>query len=443
MAPPLTRKAALSRRALLGLCAKSSLGFALGRTPYGGRLRLSVPWPVTSLEPASLSDGFAALFASAVFEPLFGLDAQGNPYPALTDALPNKLGAGCRVTLRKGLKTAAGRALAGVDVVATITRARARGGIGLLGELENPRVDAQDPLSVVFEHAGPDAVARTLSNPLLSLVPRGFSPLSPDGCGAFKLELGRGRALFTRNPSAARGAAFLDAIEVTQVSDFADLLRGFEAGEADIGWFGTGLYRAVKDAVAFEAPRYGIAVLSAGKTVGAWGAPGALQALLDAVPAQQLTHLGLRGLPTQPRGSAAWGGPATTIAVLAGAPQLGAVARALASSMSTAGHELTVVEKSATELAELQSSRQFGLLVDIVRAPTPLPRDLEMALRTVANPEAAKHAPRTATASPRELGRQLPLGVIGELAIWGARRMTFFGLEAWQLGAVSLPTTPS
>jgi hypothetical protein len=248
--------------------------------------------------------------------------------------------------------------------------------------------------------------------------------------------------VLTRNLNAARGPAFLDAIEVTAVTDLAELLRGFEAGQTDVGWFGTGLYRAVKDAVTFEAPRYGFVVLLAGKAAGAWGAPGTLQTLLDAVPAQQLAHLALRGLPARAVGAPAWGGPTTTIAVLGGAPQLVATARALAASLSTPGHELTVVEKTETELSDLRNSRQFGLLLDTVRAPGAAPRELELALRTAANPEAAKHAPKTASLPPRELGRQLSLGVIGELAIWGARRAPFVGLEGWQLGGVSYRPTP-
>lgn len=437
----MTRRAQLTRRAFLAMSAVGGAAAGMGRTPYGGRLRLTVPWPIVSLEPASLSDGFAALFAGAVFEPLYGLDAAGNAYAALAEALPAKLDGGCRVTLRPGLKTAAGRPLAGLDVVATLARARARGAVGLLGELENPRVDSKDALSVVFTRGAPDVVARALSSPLLALVPRNFSPLAPDGCGAFKVELARGRALFSRNPNAARGASFLDAIEVASTTELAELLRGFEAGQTDVGWFGTGLYRTVKDAVAFEASRYGFAVLLAGKAAGAWGAPGTLQALLDAVPAQRLSHLGLKALPAQAVGSAAWGGPTTSIAVLSGAPQLAAVARALAATLSTPGHELSVVEKSAEELLALQTTRQFGLLVDCVRAPTPVPRDVEIALRTVASPEAAKRAPKTATLAARELGRSLPLGVIGELCCWGSRRAPFAGIEAWQLGAVSVRTT--
>ncbi|HEY6078300.1 MAG TPA: hypothetical protein VIW29_05825 [Polyangiaceae bacterium] len=428
----------VSRRAALAALGCASLASALGRVSYGGRLRLAVPWPISSLDPAQLNDGFSALFAGAAFDPLYGLDAAGEPYPALADGLPSKVPEGARLTLRPGLKTAAGRALGGADVLATLARARARGASGLLGELEPPELDARDPLSLLFRRAAPDALARTLASPLLALVPRGFSPLAPDGSGAFRVELAPGRALLTRNLNAARGPAYLDAVEVTSVSDVAELLRGFESGATDVGWFGAGLYRSVKDAVAFESPRYGFAVLLPGKAAGAWAAPGTLQPLLDALPAAQLAHLGVRGLPATASGSARWGGPATNLVVLASAPQLVAVARAIAAALSTPGHELRVTEKTAEELAALRESRTFGLMVDCVRAPGSSERELELVLRTAASPEAAKRSPKTAPLPARELGRQLALGVIGELSVYGSRRAALQGVESWQLGAVSL-----
>lgn len=438
----MTTPRSLSRRAFVSASAASAAGHALGRTPYGGRLRLSVPWPIVGVDPASLNDGFAALFAGALFEPIYGLDAAGSPYPTLADALPTKLGDGCRLKLRPGLRTAAGRPLAAADLLATLARARARGGGGLLGEIE-AALDKSDPLGVSFPGSTPESVARALSSPLASLIPRSFSPVAPDGCGAFKAELSNGKALLSRNPNAARGPAFLDAIEVSSVNDLAELLRSFEVGQSDVGWFGQGLYRAVKDAAPFETPRYAFAVLLPGKSVGAWGAAGTLQGLLDAVPAQQLSHLGLRGLPAQPQGSAAWGGPTTTIAVLGAAPQLVAIARAIAAGLSTPGHELTVVEKTSDELAALRKSQHFGLLLDCVRAPSGAVRDVELALRTASSPEAARRAPKTGRTSPRELGRQLALGVVGELSMWGALRSGFVGVEAWQLGAIYRASAPA
>ena len=426
------------RRAFLGVVSTSFGASALGRTPHAGRLRLGIPWPITSLDPAALNDGFSASFAAAVFEPLFATDASGKPYPALASKLPSPSAEGVRISLRPGLRTGSGRALSGADVLASVERARTRGAAGLLGEVEPPRLDAKDPLSVIFPKAEPEQLSLLLASPLLAVVPRGFSPLAPDGTGAFRMDIAPGRALMTRNMQATRGPAYLDAVEISAVTDLAELLRGFEAGSSDVGWFGAGLYRAVKDAVPFDTPRYGFAVLASGRLAGAWGAPGTLQTLLDGVAPEQLRHLGLRGLPNQSQATQRWGGPTIELAVPSACPQLLALARALVSTLSTPGHELRVVEKPPDEIARLRVSRQFGLMLDFVRSPGLGDRDAEHALRTAVNPEAAKRAPKVAAASPRQLARSLPLGVVGELTVHGARKSVFQGLESWNLGAVWL-----
>ena len=100
-------------------------------------------------------------------------------------------------------------------------------------------------------------------------------------------------------------------------------------------------------------------------------------------------------------------------------------------------------EKNAEELAALRDNKQYTLLVDVVRAAGTTARETELLLRTAASPDAAKRAPKTASVAPRELGRELTLGVVGELAIYGSRRAPFSGLDSWQLGAVSqrMPAT--
>ncbi len=429
--------AKLSRRALLAAAGSAAGARALGRTPYAGQLRLTVPWPITRLDPATLDDAFSALFSAAVCDPLFALDAAGKPYPALANALPRAHADGVRVTLRSGLRTAAGKALSASDVLASLQRARSLGAAGLLGEVERPRADPKDPFSVIFPKANAEALGLLLASPLLAIVPRGFSVLAPDGTGAFRIELSPGRARLTRNPHAARGAAFLDAVEVSAVTELADLLRGFEAGSSDVGWFGSGLYRAVKDAVAFETPRYGFAVMMSGRLAGGWGAPGALQALVNAVPREQLGHLGLRGLNYQPEGSPRWGGPPGEILVPQAAPQLLATAQALSTALSSPGHELTIAEKPTAELGRLRDSKRFALLVDFVRSPGLSDREAGAALRTAVSPETAKRAPLTAPVAPRELGLTLPLAVVGELTIHGAHRTSLSGLQTWQLGGVA------
>ncbi|HEX7671684.1 MAG TPA: hypothetical protein VF395_18955, partial [Polyangiaceae bacterium] len=75
--------ALLHRRTLLACALLSPASRALGRKPYGGVLRLSLPFDVGPLDPHSDSDAGSALLAGAIADPLFTWDASGSPYPAL------------------------------------------------------------------------------------------------------------------------------------------------------------------------------------------------------------------------------------------------------------------------------------------------------------------------------------------------------------------------
>ena len=70
------------------------------RTPVGGTLRLRLPLYFGGLDPHSLDDPLSALFASAIADPLFGLDSSGKPYPALASKLPERTEQGVRLSLR-------------------------------------------------------------------------------------------------------------------------------------------------------------------------------------------------------------------------------------------------------------------------------------------------------------------------------------------------------
>jgi peptide/nickel transport system substrate-binding protein len=426
----------LARRAFLSLTGVASSAHALGRTPLGGQLRLDVPWPIEGLDPHALHDGFSALFAHAAFDCLYAVDNAGRVYPALAQELPRASAGACIVTLRPGLTSARGKKLSAADLAFTWSRALSRGGAAVLSGFEPPRAVTGDALALSVPKADPQQLALALANPLTALVPRGFSALQPDGTGAFAAELTPARATLTRNLAAARGAAFLDRVELTSTRDLTDLLRRFEAGASDVAWFGTGLYKSVSDARKFDAGRYGFAVLSGGKAARAWSAPGTLQALLDGVAPEQLAHLGLRDLPQRSRGAARWGGGPADLNVDAGAPQLVAIGRVLSSVLSAPGHELRLVEHSTRDLERLRATRDFALLVHFVSSPAPTHRAAEAALRAAANPELAKRAPLTAPLPPREVARGLTLGVIGELTLFGAHARALVGLDSLQLGSV-------
>ena len=60
---------------------------ALGRTPVGGKLALLLPWALGRVDPHDLFYPAAALFGHALFDPLYALDAAGDPYPTLATDL--------------------------------------------------------------------------------------------------------------------------------------------------------------------------------------------------------------------------------------------------------------------------------------------------------------------------------------------------------------------
>ena len=425
------------RRALaLGLLSAFP-ALALGRKAYGGTLRLAVPWSVQRLDPHELDDPLAALFAAAICDPLYALDSTGRPYPALAEALPEPTAQGARVRLRAGLRSAKNQPLSAADLRASVERAQKRAGAALLADLAALRAVRGDPLALEFVGVNAATLGARLASPLAALLPRGYSPLEPDGTGAFQARLEPGRLLLLRNPNAARGAAFLDRVEVRAFSDLSDALRAFEAGNVDVGWLGSGLHRPRGGAVSFLGAAYGWAVLRTGRVRGGWGAPGVLQQLIDGVDPDRLRHSGLDGLPTTARPSAGWGGGPAEVLVADDAPQLALVARTLVTALSRPGHELTLVPTSRVELARRRVTRDFSLWVDFVRNLGPKGPMTQLALLAAVSPELAKKPPRIGDFDARAIARGLTLGVIGELWATGAQAPAFQGLAGWQLGDVS------
>ncbi|HET9960088.1 MAG TPA: hypothetical protein VFQ61_36600 [Polyangiaceae bacterium] len=434
----LNRRTWLAASLGLGLELQVEAALGLGRRPFGGTLRLSLPWGVTRLDPHELDDPLGALFAGAVFDPIFSLDARGRAYATLAQGLPEP-GArgGCRVRLRGGLETAAGKPLLAADLKTSLERAAKRAARALVAPLGETRLNRADPLVLEFPGAAsPQHVERALANPACALVPRDFTPLAPDGSGAFAARLERGRLRLERNLNAARGPAFLDAIEITTASSLAEALRDFEASKVDVGWLGSGLHQPRPGAVPFRAGRYGWVILRTGKLARAWGAPGVAQLLLDGIPAERLSHLGLDNLPRQPSEVRAWAGGPAELLVVPEAPQLALVAHSLASLLSQPGHELKVTELAPTELARRRSAGDYALIVDFVRSVGMGPALTQLALLTAENPALAVKPPHVDHDDARSMARQLRFGVVGELAISGSYMPAFKGLSEWQLADV-------
>ncbi|HTA90015.1 MAG TPA: ABC transporter substrate-binding protein [Polyangiaceae bacterium] len=424
----------LARRAFLAALCSSASARALGRSPFAGTLRLRLPLFFGGLDPHALDDPLSALFAPAIADSLFAFDTNGKPYPALASALPERTAKGTRLSLRPELVTARGKALSASDVVFSFKRAQASGGAAVLRSFHTPSVDDKDPLSVILPDADPEAVARALANPLTALVPRGFSPLRPDGTGAFSAQFQQSSLTLTRNERAARGAAFLDRIEVSAASDLADALRAFEAASVDVGWLGNGLYRARAGARPLEGPVYGWIVLRTGLDAKAWGAPGIAQQLCSALPADALSHFGVRALSHGEPG-VRWGGGPSALLVCDDAPYLLELGRALEPLLGAPGNEVHAAPTARSAWLDARRSRRFGLMLDFVRAADTDPTQAALTLLAAVDPALAKRPPRNLS-TLNDLTRTLTLGVLGEVRVSGSRMPEFEALETWQLGAV-------
>ena len=426
----------VGRRAFLAALGSAASASALGRTPLAGTLRLRLPLYFGGLDPHSLDDPLSALFAGAIADPLFALDANGKPYPALAGALPERTSAGSRITLRAELVSARGKPISAADAIFSLRRAQSAGGAAVLGAFRPATADGKDRLSFIVPEATPEGLARALASPLTAIVPRSFSPLLPDGTGAFKATLGSGSLSLMRNESAARGAAFLDRIELGRAADLADALRAFEAGQVDVGWLGNGLYRAKSGAIPLEGPIFGWVVLRTGLDAKGWGAPGIAQQLAAGVPGAALARFGVRPLADAGQ-SVRWGGGPTALLVSEDAPHAVELAQALEPLLSSSGNELRTTPVPRATWLEARRSRRFGLLLDFVRAANSDSTQSAQALLAAVDPALARRPPRNLS-SLLDATRTLSLGIVGELRVSGSRSPEFEALDAWQLGSVWL-----
>ena len=173
----------------------------------------------------NLFDPIAALFAHAVSDPVFSLDASGEPYPTLAAELPVVEAGKTVVRLRQGIVSARGRPLGSGDLMFSINRSRRMGGRAVFADLGAPRAHPRDSLAIMFPTGDAARIARALSSPLSALVPRAFTPDKPDGTGAMRADFTPSRLVLSRNPRAARGASFLDEIIVDQARRSSASLR--------------------------------------------------------------------------------------------------------------------------------------------------------------------------------------------------------------------------
>ncbi len=426
----------ITRRTCLAALATATL--AMARRTVGGRLRLSVPWGLSQLDPHDANDPAAAFFGSAVAEAMFGRDSRGRYYPTLAHEMPTPDRGGCVVRLRAGLKSSAGHPIDNRDLVWSVTRARRFGARALLAGMPNPKRLPDDPLAVVFDNTPAEQVLAALSSPLCALLPRAFGPKEPEGTGAFRASLSGGELLLQRNVYGARGPSYLEAIEVRSASDLAEGLRQFESGEVDLGWLGRGLHHPREDSRLVNAGRIGWVVLHSGKRVGPWGSPGAAAGLLASIAPSQLERFGL-GNVGRASTRHTYGGQDCELLTRSDSTYLVELGRSLSELLGSAGHRIQLVPSSANELARRKQDGDFGFILDITRSLGPSQRELQLSLLQEANTELARRPPAIPTGISDEALVQrttamLNMAAIGELNVVVGAMPHLQGLAGWQPG---------
>jgi peptide/nickel transport system substrate-binding protein len=432
----------LSRRNFLATAfATFAVGSAnaMGRLPYGGRLRLALPFALQRIDPHDARDPVSALLASAMFDPPFALDSGGVPYPTLAAGPIEVLPSGLGLRLRPGLEDANGVALTVRDLEFSLARARNGAAGVLLRSFGTPVRSKKEPDLLVFPRGTERSLSLALASPLVALVRRGFDPAKPVGTGAFAATLNDGKLSLLRNAHAARGAALLDAVDVDSVGDLAEALRRFEAEASDIGWLGRGLHRIRSGSEMFRSSSLGWLLLRSGKRLGNWGAPGAAQKLLSGIEPSRLERFGVR-LPPLQADQSAYAGPSAELLVRRDAPHLLELGEALAQMLSASGAVRVRPEERASAESKIDSG-DFDLALDFVRAFGPTREQQYLSLVSVANPSLLASAPTP----PAELDRTgLALhatqatrtAILSEFAVVAGRSSAFRGIDAWDLGAV-------
>ncbi len=426
----------LSRRGLL--LASAALSAGMARTPTNGRLRLAVPWGLGQLDPHDPNDAAAAFFGGAIADPLFAKDVHGRVYPALAAELPQREGDHCVIRLRPGLRSSKGRAIDTADLLWSMQRATNSGARALIGPFGAASAKRDSVPSIRFPTSDLDALADALCSPLTALLPRAFGPHAPVGTGAFEARLSPGRLVLERNPWAARGAPFLERIEIQSTTDLGEALRSFEAAEVDVGWLGRGLHAPRRDTRLTDAGAVGWIVLHTAAGAGAWGAPGVAAQLLSSIPQAQLERFGL-GVASRPTRRSSYGGPPCEMLVDGSASYLVELGKTLCGLLSSPGHELTLKTVNRETLIKRKRTKDFAFLLDVTRSLGNAPAQRQLSLLQEANPALARRPPKLPpNVSEAQLLERvtatLNLAVVGTLRVVVALAPNARGLEHWQLG---------
>lgn len=399
----MNRRDAVSILSLFAFAAPD-LASAKSRPAYGGRLRLTLPLDLASIDPHDSASLTSALLGPSLFEPLYGLTSAGRPYPTLATDLPEPISGGVRLRLRPGLTFSDGNGLDAKRAAISLVRSRSRH--PPMRDWGAIRSHGRDTLTIAS--TDPKTAARVLSHLGTAIVPEKFSPARPLGCGALLVRTSGRSLVLERNPRAPRGGSYIEQVSI-QSGDLRTCLRNFEARISDLGFLGAGLHQPRKDVRAFRLSGVGLALLRPGRNLSSFARPGALNAALGRLPSDGLSSLGV-SRPSE--GVARWPGPALEILVSSEQSWLEGIARQLQSAWNGSQRPVTVRALPTSDLNARMTSGNYDAALTFLSTSDLLPRQISEELFRLDG----KLPPRAGrTLTPFEAARQLNLGVIGEL----------------------------
>lgn len=238
----------LARAALLALALLvpiSRPAHAGVRPGYGSELRVVVPSPPHTADPARAAEASDLLLVRAVHATLLELDGAGQLAPGLLEEVPATAAGGraFRLRLRAGLRFADGAPLTAADVAASLARLLREGqhawvSLPILGAdayqagkaatLAGVQILSDRELLVTLAFPMPEW-PRALAAPASAVV----SPRAA-GAGPFALVgLDAGGARLAANPNHWRGRPFADRLTFT-VGDSRAAARALARGEAEL-----------------------------------------------------------------------------------------------------------------------------------------------------------------------------------------------------------------
>ncbi len=429
----MNRRAFLASAALLGLSTRTTELDAAPSPP----VRFKWPWPVRAPDPHALGDPCAALLAATLFPPLYVRAVDGMLEPKGALAGPKEIKNGLRVDLVPGLRPS--------DVLGSLAAAKSRGGRLALRDVPVPRVEGEQ--SVVFPgFLDPDALMRRLATPLAGVARIEPRRLLPTGGWDLAVKERESTSVLelTRRPTTPAvgvqpgGLPRIARFELEGVVDLARSLRTFERFESELSYLADGLFAPRPGARAMDLGALAFVGLRAGTEVPELRVPGAVQRILESLPADRFGHLGLlrRGHvaaePLAGAPDAATLAPNVAVVARVSQPMLVGAAEILARELGGIARVLD----DAT-FARVEAEGRFPLLLDVVRPIDDTAEGAAIALATFAGANVPK-----AGATPSSVGKEGSAVLGWELALLGAQashvwipRAPFGGLDL-AVGAV-------